>query len=61
MIAARRFAILNPVHTTNFLPEIDEETCNGCGNCVSVCPVEAMTLVSANDPNKPKMKNGKAE
>ena len=30
--------------------------CNGCGNCVSVCPVEAMTLVSANDPNKPKMK-----
>jgi hypothetical protein len=23
MIAARRFAILNPVHTTNFIPEID--------------------------------------
>ncbi len=56
MIAARRFAIMNPVHTTNFIPVIDEETCNGCGKCVNVCPVEAMTLVSANDPHKPKMK-----
>ena len=56
MIAARRFAILNPVHTTNFIPVIDEETCNGCGKCVNVCPVEAMTLVSAHDPDKPRMK-----
>jgi len=56
MIAARRFAIMNPVHTTNFIPVIDEETCNGCGKCVNVCPVEAMTLVSANNPHKPKMK-----
>jgi len=51
MIAARRFAILNPVHTTNFMPEIVEASCNGCGKCASVCPVEAMALVSANDPH----------
>ena len=56
MIAARRFAILNPVHTTNFLPHINEESCNGCGKCVDVCPVEAMTLVSSNNPDHPKMK-----
>ena len=24
MIAARRFAVLHPIHTTNFLPEVDE-------------------------------------
>lgn len=59
MIAARRFAILDPVHTTNFLPEINEEKCNGCGKCINVCPVEAMTLVSSNDPNKPKLKKAK--
>jgi len=56
MIAARRFAILNPVHTTNFLPVIHESSCTGCSKCVDVCPVEAMTLISANDPHKPKRK-----
>ncbi len=61
MIAARKFAIMSPVHTTNFLPYINTETCNGCGKCVSVCPVEAMTLVSANDPNKPNMKVAKVD
>ena len=61
MIAARRFAILHPVHTSNFLPVVDSQTCNGCGKCVSACPVEAMTLVSANDPCRPKMKKAKLD
>ena len=56
MIAARKLAIMHPVHTTNFIPEIDEATCNGCGKCVVGCPVEAMSLVSSNDPHKPKHK-----
>ncbi len=60
MIAARRFAIMNPVHTTNLLPDVDDD-CTGCGRCVNVCPVEAMTLVSANDPEKPKKKVAKLE
>jgi len=56
MVAARRFAIMNPVHTTNYLPVVDQNECNGCGKCVNVCHVEAMTLVSANNHAKPKMK-----
>ncbi|OQX96695.1 (Fe-S)-binding protein [candidate division KSB1 bacterium 4572_119] len=61
MIAARKFAIMNPIHTTNFLPVIDEENCDGCGKCANSCPVEAMTLVSANDPHKPKKKKAKLD
>ena len=61
MLAARRFALMDPVHTTNFLPVVDVEQCNGCGKCVNVCPVEAMTLVSANDPAHPKMKQAKLD
>ena len=56
MIAARRFAIFNPVHTTNFIPEVDLLKCTGCGKCVNVCPVEAMALVSANNPHLPNRK-----
>lgn len=59
LIAARKFGFDNPVHTTNFIPYIIEENCNGCGKCVSLCPVEAMTLISANDPNKPSKKKAK--
>ncbi|MCP3998373.1 MAG: 4Fe-4S dicluster domain-containing protein [bacterium] len=59
MIAQRRFAILNPVHTSNYMPEVDAETCNGCGKCVNVCPVEAMSLASANDPHHSKKKQAK--
>lgn len=59
MIASRKYAILNPVHTTNFLPSVNEETCTGCGKCAEVCPVEAMTMVSANDPQKIKRKKAR--
>jgi len=59
MIAARRFGMLHPVHTTNYLPEIDEEKCNGCVKCTQVCPVEAIGRVSANDPKHPKRQKAK--
>jgi len=56
MTAARKFAILQPVLTTNFIPKIQDEKCTGCRKCVTVCPIEAMSLVSANDPHHPKKK-----
>jgi ferredoxin len=61
MIAARRFGRLNPVHTTNYLPHVDAAACNGCAKCVDVCPVEAMTVVSANDPHKPRKRRAEVD
>jgi ferredoxin len=61
LIASRRFGFMHPVHTTNYIPVIHYENCNGCGKCVSLCPVEAMTLVSSNDPGRPLGKKAKLE
>ncbi len=44
MIAAQKFGMLEPIHTTNFLPEIDEDSCIGCEECIEVCAVDALSL-----------------
>lgn len=54
LTSARRFAFLNPIETSNFLPSLNELTCNGCTKCAQACPVEAIAMVSAHDPQKPK-------
>lgn len=59
MLAAKRFALMHPVTTTNYLPEVMEKDCNGCGRCAEVCPVEAMSMVSAGDPHKPRRKKAR--
>ena len=53
LLAAKRFGLLHPVHTTNFLPELSLADCSGCGRCVDTCPVDAMALESASDPCRP--------
>ncbi len=43
MLAAQRFGILKPVHTTAFIAAVGA-TCTGCGNCVAACPVKVISL-----------------
>jgi ferredoxin len=59
LIAARKFGFLNPVQTTSFIPELNESRCTGCGKCVTLCPIEAMSLVNASDPKHPNRKKAK--
>ncbi len=54
LVASRKFGMLHPVHTTNYLPIVNEHECIGCGKCVKVCPVEAISLTEPKD-NQPKV------
>jgi len=58
LLGIKRFGSVFPIHT-NFLPRVDEAGCSGCGTCMDVCPVEAMSLVSANDPHQPKKRKAR--
>jgi len=61
MLAARKWGFMNPVHTTPYLPQVSWEACHGCGECVQACPVDALSLVSAGDPRRPKRRKAQLD
>ncbi|MEG6522783.1 4Fe-4S dicluster domain-containing protein [Desulfotomaculum sp. 1211_IL3151] len=61
LVAAKKFGLLQPVHTTNFIPKINEEQCIGCGKCTKVCPLGAITLVSVQGTDHAKRKVAKVD
>ena len=52
LIAARKVGSAQSINSSNFIARIIEEECTGCGKCVDVCPVEALSLVSKHSTSK---------
>ena len=42
--AAKKFSPVQPIETTNYLPQIQTETCISCGKCSRVCPILAISM-----------------
>jgi NAD-dependent dihydropyrimidine dehydrogenase PreA subunit len=43
--AIRTFNLRHAIVTSNWIMQIDQEQCKGCGKCVKACPVNAIALV----------------
>ena len=55
MIAARKFGMLHPVQTTQYIPRVIEQSCTGCGKCVKACPIEAIERVAVDENSNTKI------
>ena len=51
--AARHFSPMQPVATTNYIPEINMDKCIGCGKCTRVCPILAISMQQTQDGPAP--------
>lgn len=45
LVSARKFGMLHPVETTNFIPKINADSCIKCGKCVKACPIGAIIVI----------------
>jgi ferredoxin len=56
LAGASKYGFVNSAVTSNFLSAIDKAKCKGCGKCADLCPVNAISLISADDPKNDKKK-----
>ncbi|MBC8059452.1 MAG: 4Fe-4S binding protein [Clostridiaceae bacterium] len=51
LVSARKFGMLHPVETTNFIPNVNSESCIGCGKCARECPIGAIEMITKENSN----------
>jgi len=52
---AKKHGYTNAINTSNYICVIDETNCIGCKKCVTVCPMDAISLVRTDEDGKKKI------
>lgn len=56
MMGIRKHGYPNAIVTSNYIVEINDDLCNGCGKCAKACPIEAIRMETSENSEKKKSK-----
>jgi Pyruvate/2-oxoacid:ferredoxin oxidoreductase delta subunit len=56
LVGMKKWGYTNVVITSSFLPETDQKTCTGCGQCARACPIDARIMVADDTPGAKRKK-----
>jgi ferredoxin len=59
LLGISKFGYPNIVVTSNYIAEIDEKLCIGCGKCSKACKIDAIQIVAIEKPQTKKKKDAK--
>jgi ferredoxin len=59
LLGISKFGYPNAVVTSNYIAEIDEKLCNGCGKCAKACQIDAIQMVAIEKPETKKKQDAK--
>lgn len=54
LLGINKFGYTNPMVTSGFIANIDEDTCTGCGKCAKACQINAIEMIPLENPEKKK-------
>ena len=52
---AKKYGFTNAISSSNYICTISKDDCTGCGKCVRVCPLDAISLVDSKLEDKKKL------
>ncbi len=61
LLGITKFGYPNAVVTSNYIAQIDEKLCNGCGKCAKVCQINAIKMAAIEKPETKKKEDAKID
>ncbi len=58
LTAVRNFGSLHPIETTGFLPELNTDSCVGCGKCEKACQIRIIEMRGGERGKRPSIRSG---
>jgi len=61
LLGISKYGYPNTIVTSSYIAEIVDDTCTGCGKCVAACPINAIAMIAANNPEGKRKRKGKVD